>query len=71
MKDKEVAHAQAFDPGRGAFDPVLKEPVVDRETNPRGVRHIAKTEQDDLPKDKRQRYKDAERRRARSKKEAG
>lgn len=62
---------QIVDPGRGMFcavdkagnamnlPPVQREPVVNRETNPRGVRHIAKTEQDFLPVAKRPRVKPA------------
>lgn len=47
LKEKEIY--RAFDVTRGAFDPVERDPVMNRETNPRGVRHIAKTEQDRLP----------------------
>lgn len=56
-----IAHLRSFDPGRGAFDPVRREPVQDRERNPRGTRHINKTRQDHMPVDRRERVAEAKR----------
>lgn len=44
----ELARTDLFDPARGAFDPVLREP-------PNGVMHQDKTRQDRMPVDKRPR----------------
>jgi hypothetical protein len=52
------------DPGRGSFDPEQREPIRDAVTNPQGVRHPFKTQQDHMPRDKRPRVQEAERRRA-------
>lgn len=44
--------------------PVRRDPLIIRETNPRGVRHLGKTYQDAQAKDRRERVQAAERRRA-------
>lgn len=63
-----------MDPGRGAFcattkngvplnaPPEKREPVMHRETNPRGVRHPYKTQQDRMPVEKRPRVQAARKR---------
>jgi len=47
------------DPGKGSFTPVSREPKVDRETNPRGVRRPFKTRQDAMPVSERPRVQAA------------
>lgn len=44
--NSDAGTARSFDPERGAFDPPQHRPLRDRESNPRGVRHIAETVQD-------------------------
>lgn len=58
----ELEHYQTHDPGKGSFVPNEKPPVRDRETNPRGVRHLGKTAQDYMPRDQRPRVHEAQRR---------
>jgi hypothetical protein len=67
----EITFARTYDPGRGHFcdtdrngtplplPPVMRDPPRDRETNPKGTRHIDKTRQDHLPVAKRERVQRA------------
>jgi hypothetical protein len=55
--------ARIHDPSRGPFEPRSLEPIQERETNPQGVRHPFKTEQDSLPVAKRDRVLAAQARR--------
>lgn len=64
-RESDAGTARDFDPERGAFDPPRHPPLRDRETNPRGVRHIDETAQDRMPAADRPRYQAARRRRAR------
>lgn len=63
--ESDVGTARSFDPERGAFDPPRHPPLRDRETNPRGVRHIDETAQDHMASADRPRYQAAQGRRAR------
>lgn len=54
-KHRKVALFREVDPGRGPFWPTEKPPIQERETNPKGTRHIDKTRQDAMPRDKRPR----------------
>jgi len=54
-----------FDPQRGSFDPPPHPSLRDAEANPRGVRHIDETAQDEMAVNDRPRYQAAEGRRAR------
>lgn len=56
-----IIHARSYDPGRGPFDPRRLDPLVDREKNPRGVRHLNKTAQDNQPAKERERVREASR----------
>ena len=62
--DSDVGTARSFDPERGAFDPAHHAPLRDLETNPRGVRHIDETAQDQMAVADRPRYQAAQRRRS-------
>lgn len=59
--DKYSDNFRAMDPARGAFDPQLREPITTA-VNPRGTRHVDKTKQDSLPKEKRSRVAEAQKR---------
>jgi len=61
----QVEQGPRFDPQRGSFDPPPHPSLRDAETNPRGVRHIDETVQDQLAVSDRPRYQAAEGRRAR------
>lgn len=63
--DNDVGTARSFDPERGAFAPPHHPPLRDRETNPRGVRHIDETAQDHMAVADRPRYQAAQARRSR------
>jgi hypothetical protein len=63
--DGDVGTAHSIDPERGAFDPPHHAPLRDRETNPRGVRHVDETAQDQMAVADRPRYRAAQRRRSR------
>lgn len=70
----EITLARLRDPGRGdfcaatksgiplPFPPTRREPIANRETNPRGVRHPYKTLQDSLDVEKRPRVHAARKR---------
>jgi hypothetical protein len=60
----DIGSARSIDPERGAFDPPDHPPLRDSETNPRGVRHIDETAQDDMAVADRPRYQAAQRRRS-------
>lgn len=62
--NSDIGSARSFDPERGAFDPPDHPPLLDSETNPRGVRHIDETAQDEMAVADRPRYQAAERRSA-------
>jgi hypothetical protein len=62
---QQVEGGPRFDPQRGSFDPPPHPSLRDAETNPRGVRHIDETVQDQLAVSDRPRYQAAEGRRAR------
>jgi hypothetical protein len=61
----EVDRARSFDPERGSFDPPQHPSLADPDANPRGVRHIDETAQDQMAVADRPRYQAAERRRGR------
>ena len=61
----DVEEARSFDPERGSFDPPKHPSLTDPEDNPRGVRHIDETAQDQMAVKDRPRYQAAEGRRAR------
>lgn len=61
----DVERSRHRDPERGAFDPPRHPSLQDPETNPRGVRHIDETAQDQMVVTDRPRYQAAQRRRAR------
>lgn len=61
----DAGTARTFDPERGAFAPPHHPPLLDLESNPRGVRHVGETAQDRMPVGDRPRYKDAQARRSR------
>ncbi len=61
----EVDRSRSFDPERGSFDPPEHPPLRDPQANPRGVRHIDETVQDQMAVTDRPRYQDAQGRRAR------
>jgi len=61
----DVEEARSFDPERGSFDPPKHPSLTDPGTNPRGVRHIDETAQDEMAVKDRPRYQAAEGRRAR------
>lgn len=63
--DRDIDAARDGDPARGAFDPPHHPPLLDRATNPRGVRHIGETAQDHMPVSERPRVRAAARRRTR------
>ena len=60
----DVDRVRAFDPERGSFDPPKHPPLRDLQANPRGVRHIDETAQDQMAIGDRPRYQAAQRRRA-------
>jgi hypothetical protein len=62
---KDVAPSHSFDPERGSFDPPEHPSLRDPQTNPRGVRHIDETAQDQMSVSDRPRYQAAQGRRAR------
>ncbi len=64
-QNSEVGTARSFDPERGAFAPPPHPPLGNRETNPRGVRHIDETAQDHMAPTDRPRFQAAQRRRSR------
>jgi hypothetical protein len=53
-----MADYRELDVSRGAFEPTPREPIMDREKNPRGTRHILKTAQDNMPVAQRPRVKE-------------
>jgi hypothetical protein len=61
----DVEEARSFDPERGSFDPPRHPSLADPQANPRGVRHIDETAQDQMAVKDRPRYQAAEGRRAR------
>ncbi len=61
----DVDRSRSFDPERGSFDPLRPPPLRDPEANPRGVRHIDETAQDQMAVPDRPRYQAAQGRRAR------
>ena len=61
----DVEEARSFDPERGSFDPPKHPSLTDPGANPRGVRHIDETAQDEMAVNDRPRYQAAEGRRAR------
>jgi myo-inositol catabolism protein IolC len=61
----DVEEARSFDPERGSFDPPRHPSLTDPQANPRGVRHIDETAQDQMAVKDRPRYQAAEGRRAR------
>lgn len=61
----DVEDARSFDPERGSFDPPRHPSLTDPLANPRGVRHIDETAQDQMAVTDRPRYQAAEGRRAR------
>jgi hypothetical protein len=61
----DVEEARSFDPERGSFDPAKHPSLTDPGANPRGVRHIDETAQDQMAVKDRPRYRAAEGRRAR------
>ena len=61
----EVDRPRSFDPKRRLFDPPKHPSLRNARTNPRGVRHIDETAQDQLAVSDRPRYQAAEGRRAR------
>jgi hypothetical protein len=60
----DVDRIGSFDPKRRLFDPPKHPPLLDPQTNPRGVRHIDETAQDRMAVEDRPRYQAALRRRA-------
>ncbi len=62
---RDADKARSIDPERGAFDPPHHRPLRDPETNPRGVRHIDETAQDNMAVVDRPRYQAAQGRRSR------
>ncbi len=61
----ELDRARSFDPERGSFDPPQHPSLADPQANPRGVRHIDETAQDQMAVADRPRYQAAQRRRGR------
>jgi hypothetical protein len=61
----EVEKSRRVDPERGSFDPPGHPSLRDPEANPRGVRHIDETAQDQMAVSDRPRYRAAQGRRAR------
>jgi hypothetical protein len=61
----DVDRSRSFDPERGSFDPPRHASLRDPRANPRGVRHIDETVQDQMAVTDRPRYKAAQSRRAR------
>lgn len=61
----DVGRSRSFDPERGSFDPPRHPSLQDPQTNPRGVRHINETAQDQMAVSERPRYQAAQGRRAR------
>ncbi|MDQ2894776.1 MAG: hypothetical protein M3Y09_03910 [Actinomycetota bacterium] len=64
-RESDAGTARSFDPERGQFAPPHHPPLLNRETNPRGTRHIAETAQDHMAAADRPRYRAAQGRRAR------
>ena len=61
----DVDRSRSFDPERGSFDPPRHPSLRDLQANPRGVRHIDETAQDQMAVTDRPRYQAAQGRRAR------
>ena len=61
----DVGRSRSFDPERGSFDPPRHPTLRDPEANPRGVRHIDETAQDQMVVTDRPRYRAAQGRRGR------
>ena len=61
----DVDRSRRFDPERASFDPPRHPSLRDAQTNPRGVRHIDETAQDQMTVTDRPRYQAAQGRRAR------
>ena len=61
----DVDRSRSFDPERGSFDPPAHPSLRDPQANPRGVRHIDETAQDQMAVRDRPRYRAAQGRRAR------
>jgi len=61
----ELDRSRRFDPERGSFDPPKHPSLRDPQSNPRGVRHIDETAQDQMAVSDRPRYQAAQGRRAR------
>lgn len=61
----DVERSRSFDPERGSFDPPKHPSLRDPQSNPRGVRHVDETAQDQMPVTDRPRYRNAQGRRAR------
>jgi hypothetical protein len=62
---RDVERSRHRDPERGSFDPPRHPSLQDPQTNPRGVRHIDETAQDQMDVPDRPRYQAAGGRRAR------
>ncbi len=60
----DAAEPHGFDPKHRLFEPPKHPPLRDRKANPRGVRHIGETAQDQMPVTDRPRYQAAQNRRA-------
>ncbi len=63
--ESDAGPARSFDPERGAFAPPPHPPLLNRETNPRGTRHVNETAQDHMAAADRPRYQAAQGRRSR------
>jgi hypothetical protein len=61
----DLDRSRSFDPERGSFDPPRHPSLRDARANPRGVRHIDETVQDQMAVSDRPRYRAAQGRRAR------
>jgi hypothetical protein len=61
----DLDRSRSFDPERGSFDPPRHPSLRDPQANPRGVRHIDETAQDQMAVSDRPRYQAAQGRRAR------
>ncbi len=63
--DSDIDKTRHSDRARGAFDSPHHPPLTDPETNPRGVRHLDETAQDQMPVLDRPRCQAAQARRSR------
>jgi hypothetical protein len=61
----DVERSRNFDPERGSFEPPKHPSLRDPQSNPRGIRHIDETAQDQMRVTDRPRYRNAQGRRAR------